>query len=62
MVEFLVSEGEPVEYKQPVVVISPYFGEQPAAAGCSWVEWCAICRWVVGCGLWRAGSCRWVRL
>ncbi|PRW60104.1 Biotin carboxyl carrier of acetyl- carboxylase isoform A [Chlorella sorokiniana] len=26
VVEFLVSEGEPVEYKQPVVVISPFFG------------------------------------
>ncbi|KAI7844615.1 hypothetical protein COHA_001707 [Chlorella ohadii] len=26
IIEFLVSEGEPVEYKQPVVVISPFFG------------------------------------
>jgi len=28
VVEFLVSEGEPVEYKQPVLVIAPFFGEQ----------------------------------
>ena len=26
VVEFLVEEGEPVEYKQPVLVIAPYFG------------------------------------
>lgn len=26
VVEFLVEEGSPVEYKQPVVVISPFFG------------------------------------
>jgi hypothetical protein len=27
VVEFLADEGSPVEYKQPVLIISPYFGE-----------------------------------
>ena len=27
VVEFLVDEGAPVEYKQAVLVIAPYFGE-----------------------------------
>ncbi len=33
MVEFLVNEGDPVEYKQPVVVISPFFGELGSQLG-----------------------------
>lgn len=33
VVEFLVDEGSPVEYKQPVLVIAPFFGEPRNAAG-----------------------------
>ena len=31
VVEFLVDEGAPVEYKQAVLVIAPYFGEREGA-------------------------------
>lgn len=66
VIEYLVDEGQPVEYKQPVVLISPYFGARSASPQ-SWVLLAAAaavpapgaaacCACGLAGGSWRGGA------